>query len=79
MPRKAGIDAPGALDHVIAKGIENGLVFRDHFDPNNFLDRFDTIIDATDTRWLVWALLPNYLHLLVKTGRVPIAASSGVC
>lgn len=73
MPRKARIDAPGALHHVIARGIEKRDVFRDNVDRNNFLDRLGTIIDETDTRCFAWALLANHFHLLLKTGRVPIA------
>jgi REP element-mobilizing transposase RayT len=73
MPRKARIDAPGALHHVIARGIEKRVIFRDYFDRNNFVDRLGTVIDETETRCLAWALLPNHFHLLLKTGLVPIA------
>ncbi len=30
MPRKSGIDAPGALHHIIARGIERKNIFRDN-------------------------------------------------
>lgn len=73
MPRKARIDATGALHHVIARGIEKRLIFRDDVDRNDFLNRLAAIIDDTATRCLAWALLPNHFHLLLKTGRVPIA------
>jgi hypothetical protein len=39
MPRKSRIDAPGALHHIIARGIEGCEIFRDKADRNNFLDR----------------------------------------
>jgi hypothetical protein len=39
MPRKARIDAPGALHHIICRGIERGDIFTDNADRNNFLDR----------------------------------------
>lgn len=32
MPRQARIDAPGALHHIIASGIERGKIFRDDLD-----------------------------------------------
>jgi hypothetical protein len=32
MPRQARIDAPGALHHVIARGIERDKIFRDDQD-----------------------------------------------
>ena len=73
MPRKARIDAPGAVHHVIARGIEKRDIFWDDYDRNNFLERLGTIIDESDTRCYAWALLPNHCHLLFKTGLSPIA------
>jgi REP element-mobilizing transposase RayT len=73
MPRKARIDAPGALHHVIARGIEKRDIFRDDYDRNNFLERLSTVIDESDTLCFAWALLPNHCHLLFKTGLTPIA------
>ena len=32
MPRKSRIDAPGALHHIIARGIERSKIFRDKAD-----------------------------------------------
>ena len=73
MPRKARIDAPGALHHVIARGIEKRDIFWDDHDRNNFLERLATIIEQSGTRCYAWALLPNHCHLLFKTGLSPIA------
>ena len=73
MPRKARIDAPGALHHIIARGIERGDIFTDDFDRNNFLKRLGKIVVETDTRCYAWALVPNHFHLVLKTGCAPIA------
>ena len=73
MPRKSRIDAPGCLHHIIARGIERSDIFKDNKDRKNFLDRFGAIIKETDTRCYAWALIPNHFHLLLKTGKVPIA------
>jgi len=73
MPRKSRIDAPGALHHIIARGIERCDIFKDNTDRNNFLDRLGIIFPETSTRCFAWALLPNHFHLLLKTGAVPIA------
>ena len=73
MPRKARIDAPGALHHVIARGIEKSDIFWDDHDRNNFLERLGKIIDESGLRCYAWALLPNHFHLLLKTGLSPIA------
>ncbi len=49
MPRKSRIDAPDAMHHIIARGIERCKIFRDDADRNNFLDRLGGIIDDTGT------------------------------
>ena len=73
MPRKSRIDAPGTLHHIICRGIDRGRIFRDDSDRDNFLRRLGGIIEQTDTRCYAWSLIPNHFHLLLKTGRVPIA------
>jgi putative transposase len=73
MPRKARVDAPGALHHVIARGIEKRDIFRDDHDRNSFLERLGAIIDESGTICYAWALLPNHCHLLFETGLSPIA------
>ena len=73
MPRKSRIDAPGALHHIIARGIERRKIFRDHADRNDFLRRLGLIIKTTGTHCLAWALIPNHFHLLLKTGQVPLS------
>ena len=73
MPRQARIDAPGALHHVIASGIEHRIIFDDDQDSDDFLVRICRVILETDTQCLAWSLIPNHFHLLLKTGTVPIA------
>lgn len=73
MPRKSRIDAPGALHHIMARGIEGCKIFRDRADRNNFLNRLGGIVKETNTRCFAWALIPNHFHLVLRTGDVPIA------
>ncbi len=73
MPRKSRIDAPGALHHIICRGIERQRIFQDDQDRDNFLQRLSTIVTETATACYAWALIPNHFHLLLKTGNVPIA------
>jgi len=73
MPRKARIDAPGALHHIIGRGIERRRIFNDDQDRNNFLKRLGTILTDASTTCYAWALIPNHFHLLLKTGQTPIA------
>lgn len=73
MPRKSRIDAPGALHHIIVRGIEGRNIFRDDKDRNNFLERFGDILSENPTPCFAWALMPNHFHLLLRTASVPIA------
>ena len=76
MPRKARIDAPGALQHVIVRGIERRNIFWDNTDRINFLDRLGRILKETSTPCFAWSLLPNHLHLLLRTGLSSISTVS---
>jgi len=73
MPRKARIDAPGALHHIIARGIGRRKVFDDNDDRDFFMERLGKIVSDTETQCFAWALIPNHFHLLLKTGITPIA------
>jgi REP element-mobilizing transposase RayT len=73
MPRKARIDAPGALHHIIIRGIEKRPIFRDNWDKGNFLERLERVILETSTKCYGWALLTNHVHLVLRTGLAPIA------
>jgi REP element-mobilizing transposase RayT len=73
MPRQSRLDAPGALHHIIVRGIERRNIFADDRDRYDFLDRLGAIIEETDTGCFTWALIPNHFHLLLRTGNVPIA------
>ena len=73
MPRNARIDVPGAVHHIIVRGIERGEIFHDDKDRNQFVKRLGDIVMETKTGCFAWALIPNHFHLLMKTGQVPIA------
>jgi putative transposase len=72
MPRKARIDAPGALQHIIVRGIDRCDIFRDEVDCENFLSRLGRLLTESSTACLAWALMGNHAHLLLRTGLVPI-------
>jgi len=74
MPCQSRKDAPGAIHHIIVRGIARRPVFKEDIDRNSFLDRFGLILDETKTPCYAWALIPNHFHLLLRTGNVPVAA-----
>ena len=73
MPRRSRIDAPGALHHIIVRGIERKNIFKDDADKDNFLERLKNILTDSNTSCFAWALIPNHFHLLLRTGSVPIS------
>ncbi len=68
MPRKARLDAPGTLHHVMIRGIDGIDIFRDDQDRQAFIDRLSPLVKSTKTRILAWALMANHIHLLIFSG-----------
>ncbi len=63
-PRKARIDAPGALHHIIIRGIKRKAIFKDNSDRVNFFDRPGRIISETETGCYARVLMRNHVRLL---------------
>ena len=73
MPRKSRIDGPGALHHIIVRGIERKAIFRENRDRDEFLERLGRNLEESRTPCYAWSLLPNHFHLLLRTGATPIS------
>jgi len=73
MPRQPRLDAPGLLQHVMARGIEGREIFKDEKDRKSFLDRLAVILEETQAQCYAWSLIPNHFHLLVRTGPTPLS------
>ena len=57
MPRKARVDAAGALHLIIIRGIEPKPIFKDEIDYGNFIDRLGKVLVDTGTACFAWALI----------------------
>lgn len=68
MPRGARLDAPGALHHVMVRGIEGTAIVMDDEDRLDFLNRIGKAAEKTGTVMYAWALMSNHAHLLVRSG-----------
>jgi len=73
MPRRSRIDTPGALHHIMCRGIEKRKVFDTDADREHFLERLCDILQDTETTCYAWALIPGHFHLLLRTGPTPIS------
>ena len=74
MPRRSRIDAAGALHHVIGRGIARGAIFLSDPDRDDFLERLADILMESKTACYAWSLVPNHLHLLLRTGTTPLSS-----
>ncbi len=72
MPRCYRIDWENAVHHVMARGIEKCDIFRDDHDRACFVKRLEECVKHTHTRIMAWALMPNHVHLLLRTGQTPL-------
>jgi putative transposase len=74
MPRQARLDAPGALHHIIVRGINKAPIFKDDQDKMRFLERFGENIFRGQCAVHAWVLMTNHMHLLFKSGKDGISA-----
>jgi REP element-mobilizing transposase RayT len=74
MPRKARIDAPGTVHHIIVRGIERRRIFKEDLDRERFLEKLGLVLTEGATGCFGWVLMKNHVHLLLRTGRVPLVA-----
>ena len=54
MPRGPRLETPGALHHIIARGIERSTIFRHDTDRTDFLDRIRRLFPETGTILYAW-------------------------
>lgn len=74
MPRQARLDVPGALHHIMVRGINKANIFDDDQDKRRFLERLgDTVTDGQCTVY-AWVLMSNHAHVLFKSGKDGISA-----
>jgi putative transposase len=75
MPRQARFDAPGALHHVMGRGIDTVKIFKSKVDRSDFLARLGDLCAKGSIIVYAWAFMPNHFHLLIRTGSQPLSYS----
>lgn len=68
MPRQARLDVPGALHHIMVRGIDKTDIFRDDQDRTLFLERLGLKVSESKSTVYAWALMTNHVHILFKSG-----------
>jgi hypothetical protein len=70
MLRRARIDIPGVLHHIIIRGIEGKVAFKDDANREDFIERLPSLLTETIKPCYARALMTNHRHLLLRTGSV---------
>jgi putative transposase len=73
MPRQARLDVPGALHHIMIRGIDKTNIFRDDEDKARFLERLGLTLSEGKSTVYAWALMDNHVHLLFKSGQAGVS------
>ena len=74
MPRQARLDVPGALHHIMVRGINKTVLFEDKRDKARFLERLGENVTEGKCSIYAWVLMDNHAHLLFKSGQDGISA-----
>jgi putative transposase len=67
------LDAPDALHHVMARGIDHCMIFRAERDREDFVDGLRRAVVDGGAAVYAWSLLSNHFHILIRTGRTPLS------
>ncbi len=73
MPRRARLDAPGTLHHVMVRGIEKRKIVNDVADRKNFVKRLGELAASTKTAIYAWALMTNHAHILLRSAEIGLS------
>ncbi len=73
MPRQKRINIPGAVHHIIVRGLNGQELFYDDKDRIELISRLKTALQATECQCYAWSIMPNHFHLLIRTGKISLS------
>lgn len=74
MGRKARIHFPGAVYHVLNRGVDGRSIYADDEDRVYFLRSMDRLMREACARVLSYCLMGNHFHLAVQVGNTPLSS-----
>lgn len=74
MPRQARLDTPGALHHIMVRGIDKSTIFDDDEDKTRFLERLGRCVGEGGCSVYAWVLMDNHVHILFRSGKDGISS-----
>ena len=63
MSRQPRLDTPGALHHVMGRGIDGIKIFRKKNDCEDFLSRLEHLCEKKAQNIYAWALMDNHIFI----------------
>ena len=75
MLRQPRLDRPGALHHIMGRGIDGIEIFGSKKDCQDFLGRLQDLCENESLSIYAWALMDSHFHLLARTGKIPLSNS----
>lgn len=73
MPRHARQLAESAIYHLMLRGVNRDAIFLDDEDFERFLHALGVTKELSGCAVLAYCLMPNHVHLVVRTAREPLA------
>ncbi|HET7452478.1 MAG TPA: transposase [Thermoanaerobaculia bacterium] len=73
MARQRRLEYPGALYHVISRGIERRDLFRDDVDRKRYLRLLESAVGRFHFRLYAYCLMTNHVHLALEATTVPLS------
>ncbi len=75
MPRKPRLSVPGAVHHVMARGIGGRALFEDDHDRQQFLAWLERMLSTNNYQCYAWVLMDNHYHLLPRISHIPLGGA----
>jgi putative transposase len=73
MARRPRTFVPGLFYHVVARGNHRQAIFLEDGDYRAYLVRLAHYQDRHEARVHAYCLMPNHVHVLIRTGRTPLS------
>jgi len=65
-------DWPGALHHVMARGIDGKAIFSEVSEKADICNRLEKLVPEMGMELYAWVIMSNHLHLFLKSGAEPL-------
>lgn len=73
MPRQNRIDFPGALHHIIVRGIARQPIFKIYKNKQDFYNRLKKLLSKNSIKCYAWCIMDTHAHFLFQSGKTGIS------